>query len=68
MNDLNIINFLSHEKKATAREVAAALGTTPADTVNALLRIERQGRAGQRNGYWFVRVKSENPEQQETSK
>jgi len=57
MNDLNIINFLSHERKATALEVATEMGGSPADAVSALLRIEAQGKVQQLNGYWFVPTK-----------
>jgi predicted Rossmann fold nucleotide-binding protein DprA/Smf involved in DNA uptake len=67
MNDLKIINFLSHEKRATAREVADEMSISPADAVSALLRIEVQGKAQQLNGYWFIPAKPPKTEQKEDS-
>lgn len=67
MNDLKIINFISHEKKVSAREIADAMSVSPADAVSALLRIEAQGKAQQLNGYWFIPAKSPKTEQKEES-
>ena len=67
MANKTVLDVLKSMGKATARDVADEMGVSPADAVDALLRIEAKGKAQQLNGYWFIPADVTRTEQKEDS-
>ena len=49
-----VLQTLKNRNMAFCRDIAHSSGITEAQTIKALLKLEQEGLAAQRNGYWWL--------------